>query len=80
MCRCNPQIRTPFCGRPDCLMPVQKVMTPFTEEQIEWLKENLSLEARVGRSEGYYNERYKDLTVELCLLGVAISSFEVSIA
>lgn len=24
MCRCTPEIRTPFCGKPGCEMPAQK--------------------------------------------------------
>jgi len=29
MCKCNPTIRTPYCGRGDCVWPHQKVrLTP----------------------------------------------------
>lgn len=29
MCRCTPEMRTPFCGKPGCEMPPQKVV-PIT--------------------------------------------------
>ncbi len=29
MCKCTPEIRTPFCGRPGCEWPEQKVPLPY---------------------------------------------------
>ena len=28
MCKCTPEIRTPFCGKPECGWPKQKIMKP----------------------------------------------------
>jgi hypothetical protein len=37
MCKCTPEIKTPFCGRPGCEAPPQKPPTPATPAQAEEL-------------------------------------------
>jgi len=48
---------------------------PFTEEQLEWLSENLEIE--VNQSTGFYNEKYCEIL--LTLQGERISSTNLSI-
>lgn len=35
MCKCTPNIRTPFCGKPGCEAPPQKTATIASFEQFE---------------------------------------------
>lgn len=37
MCKCTPERKTPFCGRPGCEMPPQKQPAPATPDQAEEL-------------------------------------------
>lgn len=42
MCKCTPEIRTPFCGKPGCEWPPQQAARPTIEE----------LEQILGRPDG----------------------------
>lgn len=42
MCKCTPGIRTPFCGKPGCEWPEQKVQT-LSPDQVEDLETGIKL-------------------------------------
>ena len=59
MCKCTPEIRTPFCGKPDCAMPPQagkpvsppeKLIRKYTIEEF-WA----SLSWEIGDQDGDYD-------------------------
>lgn len=35
MCKCTPEIKTPFCGKPGCELPPQKPRQPATPAEAE---------------------------------------------
>lgn len=36
MCKCDPTIKTPFCGKPGCKSPVQPIPFETTEHGFKW--------------------------------------------
>jgi hypothetical protein len=48
MCKCNPNIRTPFCGKGDCVWPKPDVQPLTKAEQLEAMKRAIMINMDVS--------------------------------
>lgn len=69
MCKCTPEIRTPFCGKPGCQWPAQVRYYGFTAENEPLIKFSDDVEALIWQErfkhQGYFLLKKINLKVEL---------------